>query len=60
MTSFGTSEERIDKEVRHRVAAYQSDIIITTKGEDYEISTSRSYKSDKNYVPKDLQQLDHN
>lgn len=60
MTSFGTSEERIDKEVRHRVAAYQGDVVITTKGDDYEISTSRSYKSDKNYVPKDLQQLDHN
>lgn len=59
MTSFGTSEERLDDDVRNRVAVYQNDVIITSDGDNYEISTSRRYKTDKNYVPKHLQNLVH-
>lgn len=59
MTSFGTSEQRMDKDVRNRIAVYQNDVIITSDGSHYEISTSRRYKTDKNYVPKNLQNFVH-
>ena len=59
MTSFGTSEQRMDNDVRNRIAVYQNDVIITSDGSHYEISTSRRYKTDKNYVPKHLQNLVH-
>lgn len=59
MTSFGTSEQRMDSDIRNRIAVYQNDVIITSDGSHYEISTSRRYKTDKNYVPEDLQNLVH-
>ena len=59
MTSFGKSEDRLDNDVRNRIAVYQNDVIITSDGSNYEISTSRRYKTDKNYVPKHLQNLVH-
>jgi len=60
MTSFGTSKVRIADDIRHRVAVYQSDVVLTSNGMGYEVSTARSYNSDRNYVPKELQKLDHN
>jgi len=50
LTSFGTSRERIRSDVRERVAVYQNDVIITSNGQSYDVSTSRSYHTDKNCV----------
>ena len=50
LTSFGTSSIRIRDDVRSRVAVYQNDVVITTNGDSYTISTSRSYHADKNCV----------
>jgi hypothetical protein len=50
LTSFGTSQKRRHKTVRTRVAVYQNDIIIESDGQDYEVSTKRTYKTNKNCV----------
>lgn len=50
LTSFGNSEDRFTNSVRDNLAVFQGDIIIETDGEDYEISTKRAYKTDKNCV----------
>lgn len=59
MTSFGTSKVRIKDDVRHRVAVYQNDVVITSDGDSYEVSTSRTYQTDENSLPKNLRKLDH-
>ena len=47
-TSWGSTNSKMPKEVRKIQAIYQNDIIITTDGESFEISTSRRYKVDNN------------
>ncbi|MGB3624408.1 MAG: MBL fold metallo-hydrolase [Henriciella sp.] len=50
LTSFGNSRDRISNEVRSRIAVYQNDVVITTDGDSYEISTRRAFRADKNCV----------
>jgi len=50
LTSFGTSKEKISSEVRESLAVYQNDIVVTTNGDNYYISTTRGFHSDINCV----------
>jgi beta-lactamase superfamily II metal-dependent hydrolase len=45
-TAWGTTEELIPAEVRRHQAIMQDDIVVTTDGVRYEISTSRSFPVD--------------
>lgn len=47
-TSWGTTAQRMPEKVREVQAIYQNDIVITTDGEDFTISTSRTYETDVN------------
>jgi len=47
-TSWGTTRNSMPKNVREIQAIYQNDIIVTSDGSDFTISTSRKYKTDKN------------
>ena len=47
-TSWGTTTSKIPSEVRQIQAIYQSDIIISTDGNDFTISTSRKFPTNFN------------
>ncbi len=47
-TSWGSTEAKMPKNVRAIQAIYQSDIIISSDGRDFTISTSRKFKTNKN------------
>lgn len=47
-TAWGTTEDVMPPEVRKVQAIYQGDIIITSDGRDYNVSTSRTFTSDEN------------
>ena len=47
-TSWGTTRDIMPENIRDIQAIYQNDIIITSNGDDFTISTSRTYKTDKN------------
>lgn len=49
-TSFGRAQSRVRNDVRNRLAIYQGDIVITTDGASYDVSTRRAYHADKNCV----------
>ncbi len=46
-TSWGATSDRIPKDVRAHQAIYQNDIVITSDGETYTISTSRTFAVDE-------------
>ena len=50
LTSFGTSALRLQEDVRDRVAVFQNDIVITSNGDNYYVTTSRGFHSDSNCV----------
>lgn len=45
LTSFGEPKRKTAKDVRDRLAVFQDDVVITTNGDAYTVSTSRSYRS---------------
>lgn len=45
-TSWGTTEKKMPLEVRDHQAIYQGDIVVTTDGDSFEISTARRWKID--------------
>ncbi len=47
-TSWGTTRNSMPKNVREIQAIYQNDVIVTSDGNDFTISTSRKFKADKN------------
>lgn len=47
-TSWGTTEAKMPDEVREIQAIYQSDVIITTNGETFTLSTERRFRVDDN------------
>ncbi|MEX2140435.1 MAG: hypothetical protein WD894_14325 [Pirellulales bacterium] len=46
-TSWGTTQGVIPPEVRRHLANYQGDIVVTTEGSGYEVSTSRTFPTDE-------------
>ena len=47
-TAWGTTEDVMPLAVRNVQAIYQSDVIITSDGSTFTLSTSRTFKTDKN------------
>lgn len=47
-TSWGTTRNSMPKSIREIQAIYQNDVIVTSDGKEFVISTSRKYKTDKN------------
>lgn len=47
-TAWGTTNKKMPEKVRRAQAIYQNDVIIRSDGEDFTISTSRTYEADKN------------
>lgn len=47
-TSWGTTRNTMEEDIREIQAIYQNDVIISTDGLDFIISTSRKYKVDNN------------
>ena len=47
-TSWGTTESKMPRNVRAIQAIYQSDVIISSDGDDFIISTNRKFKTNKN------------
>ena len=47
-TSWGSTNRKIPKSVRQIQSIYQGDIVITCNGENFEISTHRTFKFDNN------------
>jgi len=47
-TSWGTTKAKVPNDVRKIHSIYQGDIVITCTRDDYEISTQRRFKFDKN------------
>lgn len=47
-TSWGSTEARMPTSIRAIQAIYQSDVVISTGGDDFTISTSRKFKTDNN------------
>ena len=45
-TSWGTTVNRVSEEVRDHQAIYQSDVIIRSDGDKYEVSTTRTWNAD--------------
>ena len=45
-TSWGTTKEKMPLEVRDHQAIYQGDVVVTSDGESFEISTSRRWRID--------------
>ncbi len=46
-TSWGTTEDVIADDIRDHQAIYQSDVVITSDGERYTISTARTFETDE-------------
>lgn len=48
-TKWGTTDVALsNKEVKDIQAIYQGDVVITSNGDEYTVSTSRTYRSDRN------------
>lgn len=47
-TAWGTTESLMPEPIRQIHAIYQGDVIVTTDGDDYTVSTSRSFETGKN------------
>lgn len=47
-TSWGTTNTKMPEDIRAIQAIYQNDVIISSDGDDFTISTSRKFKTDNN------------